>query len=206
MAAINVTIFQQILLFFFFHKYEKCLHGAFFFCEWLCDLQLSTRSLVQWRYLRKAAYVGKCLIGTIVGVEVWRNVEFSPKRLTNFELAAKDVIDLGPSSYRPPTGVTEEINYPTNHINESPPPPVDPKNILELNNNLDVPKASDSGSKKGKKPPADDYGKYYQTMKPAQWSTIPFWHHNVSKPNSLFVPLPRIKPLLYKDGKLRGRG
>ena len=51
---------------------------------------------------------------------LWRNVEFTPYRKDNFELRAKDVIDLGPSSYFPPTGITEKINYPETHLQNKP--------------------------------------------------------------------------------------
>ena len=47
---------------------------------------------------------------------VYRNVEFTPVRKSNFELIATDVIDLGPSAYMPPSGVTERIRYPTVHL------------------------------------------------------------------------------------------
>eukprot|EP01084_Bolivina_argentea_P252328 423517_1 len=47
---------------------------------------------------------------------LWRNVEFTPCKNGNFELLAENIIDLGPSSYMPPTGITEAINYPTNHL------------------------------------------------------------------------------------------
>eukprot|EP01083_Nonionella_stella_P073675 199438_1 len=47
---------------------------------------------------------------------LWRNVEFTPARKDNFTLWAQHVIDLGPSAYMPPTGVTEAIKYPTTHL------------------------------------------------------------------------------------------
>lgn len=47
---------------------------------------------------------------------VWRNVEFTPNRGKPFNFIATDVIDLGPSSYMPPTGITESIKYPEVHL------------------------------------------------------------------------------------------
>lgn len=51
---------------------------------------------------------------------MWRNVEFTPTRKDNFTLWAADVMDLGPSTYLPPTGITEKIQYPTNHLDNKP--------------------------------------------------------------------------------------
>ena len=89
---------------------------------------------------------------------VYRNVEFTPVRKSNFELVAQNVIDLGPSSYMPITGVTEKINYPTKHLENR-----------------------------------------------AQWDGIPYWYHPVM--NSMFplCELPRVKPLIYKDAKYKGK-
>ena len=51
---------------------------------------------------------------------MWRYVEFAPRRLANDELVARDVLDLGPSAYLPPTGVTEAEEYDTSHLNRVP--------------------------------------------------------------------------------------
>ncbi len=85
-------------------------------------------------------------------------MEFTPCRKDNFELVAKDVIDLGPSSYSPPKGIVKKEKYPTNHLERK-----------------------------------------------SQWDSIPYWYHPVGKTHGPMNEMPRVKPLLYKDAKWKGK-
>jgi len=88
---------------------------------------------------------------------MYRNVEFSPGK-KQAELVARDVIDLGPSAYMPPTGLTEALEYPTSHLENK-----------------------------------------------GQWDNIPFWHSVVVRNHGPLCVMPRVKPLIYKDRKWKGK-
>ena len=86
---------------------------------------------------------------------IWRNVEFTPNRSTLYKYIATDIIDLGPSAYMPPTGVTESQKYPEIHLT-------------------------------------------YKN----QWDNIPYFYHTTYKSGGPMNQMDRVKPLLYKDGKV----
>lgn len=118
-----------------YHKYSYGSVGNDFFNSRLQALNIETGKRYRgqisfWHYKKSWGLITDDLTGEqykfhhsdIIGKNgfrellIWRNVEFTAKRASQYRLVAVDVIDLGPSAYLPPKGVTESIDYPVHHL------------------------------------------------------------------------------------------